>query len=251
MSLELVVPAAFAAGFFGGAHCLGMCGAIVVMLEEGASGGREWPRRLFYNAGRLCCYALLGAAAAAVGIGVAAWPQAGPAVLRALAALLVVAMGVTLALDRRPLRRLEQAGAWLWRRLAPLSRHVLPVSSAPRAFGAGLLWGLLPCGLVYSAAALAATTADVPGAMLVMAAFWVGTMPALLVAALSAGRLQRWRREPRLRRATGLALVLVGAVALAMPYLHSQRGAAEDGHAQHGTVQAVSNQELSIPRQKK
>lgn len=238
MSLELVVPAALAAGFFGGAHCLGMCGAIVVMLEEG-TGGRDWMRRALYNLGRLSCYALLGAAAAVVGSVVAAWPQSGLAVLRALAALLVVAMGVTLALDRRPLRKLEESGAWLWRRLAPLARHLLPVSSAPRAFGAGLLWGMLPCGLVYSAAALAATTADVVGGVLVMTAFWVGTMPALLAAALSAGRLQRWRREPRLRRATGFALMVVGALALAMPYLHIPGGDAHEGHAQHAATEAV------------
>lgn len=218
MNLELLLPAALAAGFFGGTHCLGMCGPIVVMLEEGSAGG--WQRRLLQNLGRLGSYALLGAAAAGAGRLVTSWPGSGLTVLRVLAVLLVIGMGLSLLLDRQPLRPLERAGARLWRLVAPLSRYVLPASSAPRAFAAGLLWGLLPCGLVYSAAAMAATSADIGSGMLVMAAFWAGTMPALLFAAVSAGRLRRWRREPHLRRAAGLALTLLGVVALGLPYLH-------------------------------
>ena len=139
MNLELLLPAALAAGFFGSTHCLGMCGPVVVMLEEGAHG--NWLPRVLQNLGRLSCYALLGAAAAGAGRLVTAWPGDGLVVLRVLASLLVVAMGLSLAFDRQPLRFLERAGASLWRYLAPLSRFVLPATSAPRAYAAGLLWG--------------------------------------------------------------------------------------------------------------
>ena len=68
MNAEMLVPAALIAGFFGGTHCLAMCGPVVVLLEgqkAGRSGGL--PRRLAYNLGRMGFYVLLGCVAGASG----------------------------------------------------------------------------------------------------------------------------------------------------------------------------------------
>ncbi len=235
MNVELLLPVAFLAGFFGGGHCLGMCGPIVVLLEnQRAAGTPSLPRRLLYNAGRLTLYALLGAIAGALGLVLTqmAGVSAGLSALRILAAVLVVLLGLNLLFNLNVLRHLESGGAALWRRLSPLARHVLPMDTPIRSFGAGLLWGALPCGLVYSAVAIAATTGSLGGGALVMLVFGAGTLPALLLAGASANRLTQWSRRPALRRFAGATLILVGAFALAMPYLHMGGGDME-GH-QHG-----------------
>ncbi len=215
--IELLLPAALAAGFVGSGHCVGMCGAVVALLER--PGGGAWPQRLAYNTGRLGFYVLLGVIGGAIGTVLTRLPGIGEGllVLRVLAAVLVIALAVNLLFDVASLRFLEQAGAGLWRRLSPLARRVLPATTLPRALAAGFVWGALPCGLVYSAVAMAAATGTAAGGAAVMAAFWAGTLPALLVTGTLAGRLPR---RPGLRRLSGALLLLAGLAALALPFLH-------------------------------
>ena len=238
MSSELLLPVAFLAGFFGSGHCLGMCGPVVVLFESQPAGDANWAaaiRRVAYNTGRLLFYVLLGAIAGAAGLVLTkiAGVDAGLSVLRVLAAVLVIALGLNLVFKLRVLSYLETGGSVLWRRLSPLARHVLPMNNPPRALAAGFLWGALPCGLVYSAVAVAATSGTAAGGALVMLSFWLGTLPALLLAGASAQKLSQWSKQPVLRRLTGATLVLVGAFALAMPYLHMGGHGGDDGGHQH------------------
>jgi len=225
MTLDLLLPVAFLAGLFGSGHCFGMCGPIVILLENPQANVDKFQsvmRRVVYNAGRLLFYMLLGAVAGALGLvltkttGVAA----SLSLLRILAALLVIALGLNLLFNLRVLSYLEKGGAVVWRRLSPLARHVLPISSPGRALGAGFIWGALPCGLVNSSVAIAATSGSAGSGMSVMFAFWLGTMPALMLAGASAKKLGEWTSHPMLRRLTGVMLVGIGVFALAMPYLH-------------------------------
>jgi len=211
----LVLPAAAAAGFFGSTHCIGMCGAIVVLFEQG-TGRSPWLRRLAYNAGRLGFYVLLGIVAGAGGAVLTRVADVGTGlvILRLLAGLLVIAIGLNLFFGWSATRFLEQAGAGLWARLAPFARHVLPLTSPARALAAGFLWGALPCGLVYSAVALAATGGTAAAGAAVMLAFWLGTLPALLLAGASADRLGRLRSGPTARRLAGAIMLVLGAFAL-------------------------------------
>jgi sulfite exporter TauE/SafE len=211
---EFLLPAAFAAGFFGSTHCIGMCGAIVVLFEQQVAGSLV--RRLAYNAGRLGFYALLGAIAGAGGAVLTriGGMNYGLMILRLIAGLLVIAIGLHLVFNGSPTRFLESAGAVIWQKLSPLARHVLPMSTSTRALGAGFLWGALPCGLVYSSVAMAATSGSAPGGATVMLAFWAGTLPALLVAGAGAGQLNRLRTNVVIRRIAGLAVITVGLFAL-------------------------------------
>ena len=244
MSLELLLPAALAAGFFGSTHCLAMCGAVVVLLEgEQRTNFSGLPRRLVYNAGRLLFYCLLGVVAGATGGLLTGGIDVGLLLLRVLAALLVAALGLTLLFDWRGLSFLENAGAVLWRRLSPLARHVLPSVSPARALEAGFLWGALPCGLVYSAVALAATGGSAASGGLVMLVFGAGTLPALLLAGTSAATLTRWKRRRGLRRVAGAVLLALGLLALVLPALR----AATDGsnpHGQHGTTALIEARQI-------
>jgi uncharacterized protein len=238
MTLELLLPAVFLAGFFGSGHCLGMCGPIVVLLEsphDQPTALNGMLRRLLYNAGRLLFYVLLGMVAGALGVVLTriAGIESGLSWLRILAGLLVIALGLNLLFDLRLLSLLEKSGALVWRRLAPLARYVLPISTPPRALVAGFIWGALPCGLVYSSVAIAASSGSATSGALIMLVFWLGTLPALLVAGASARKLAAWVRRRVLRRLTGLLLIGIGLFALAVPYLQ------EDAAGDHRHTTAI------------
>jgi hypothetical protein len=241
MTPELLLPAAFAAGFFGSSHCLAMCGAVVVLLEgQGAASGQGLRRRLLYNLGRLCFYILLGVLAGAFGQLLAAGVDTGLVVLRYLSAALIVALGLHLLLDWQALRFLERAGAKLWQGLAPLARHVLPISSPATALAAGFLWGALPCGLVYSAVAMAATAGSAAAGGLVMLAFGLGTLPALLLGGASASTLHRWKRRPLLRRVAGMLMIAIGLLALTALTTHRTTDHGRHSHNDSPAAQAAS-----------
>lgn len=217
MTENLLLGAAFAAGFFGSTHCLVMCGPVVLLFEGTGPGNfNGMPRRIIYNAGRLSFYLLLGGIAGFSGALAASSVGSGLFFLRVLAAVLIILLGLNLAFDWRSLRFLESAGTIIWNRVSPLARFFLPITSPLQAFGAGFLWGALPCGLVYSAVALAATAGSMLEGGMVMLAFWAGTVPALLVAGTSAQELGRWMNRGLLKRVGGSILIVVGVLSIAV-----------------------------------
>jgi sulfite exporter TauE/SafE len=116
----------------------------------------------------------------------------------------------------RPLvRAVESAGGRLWRRLQPLARHVLPAYTVPRALGLGLLWGWLPCGMVYAVLLTAAATGSSWQGAAVMAAFGLGTLPSLLALAAFTQRVRAHRRLRSLRVAGAVLIAGFGLYGIA------------------------------------
>lgn len=215
-----ILGTALAAGFVGSAHCLGMCAGISGLFAvhgTAASLRAEWPRAVVYNGGRIVSYAVLGAIVGGFGGALAASiPRlAGP--LRFATGAVIVLVGLQVAFDLRWLRAIERMGGTLWQRLAPAARHFLPVNTAPRAFGLGLLWGWLPCGLVYSVLLIAATSGGAANGALTMAVFGAGTLPAMLATGLGAAKLATWTRQRSARLGFGLLIVALGLATLALP----------------------------------
>jgi len=197
-------------GLLGGTHCIGMCGGIVGALSMG--GPARLSLHLAYNLGRVTSYATAGAIAGALGqAGMALsgqWPLR--SILYMLANLMLIALGLYLMGVTRALAFSERAGQQLWRHLQPLSRRYLPARTAAQAFPLGLLWGWLPCGLVYSALATALTSGSVWHGAGLMLVFGVGTLPNLLFAGLLAARLQAYARQPMVRMLSGLLILGFG-----------------------------------------
>ena len=98
----------------------------------------------------------------------------------ALIAVVMLALGVYIAGWFQTMAPLEKLGSHFWRLIEPVGRRLLPVTSYPKAFSLGFIWGWLPCGLVYSTLALAATAADLVKTPMLMLAFGLGTLPLLL-----------------------------------------------------------------------
>jgi len=216
--LLLLLAAAFGAGLLGSVHCLGMCSGISGLFAVGAtitSFKTQMPLAVAYNVGRVLSYAFLGVTVAAIGgAAVGAIPSlAGP--VRLASGLLIIVVGLQVAFNWRLLAPIERVGAVFWKRLAPQAKGLIPATSIASAAGLGLIWGWLPCGLVYGALLLAATTAAPVDGGLVMIAFGLGTMPAMILSGLSAARVSAY--VGRNRVAAGLLIAMLGVATIVMP----------------------------------
>jgi uncharacterized protein len=220
----------FLLGLLGSTHCIGMCGGISATL--GAAGGANNPTfSLAYNLGRVLCYTLLGLL---VGGSVELFsaplaPQIGLS-LRTLAGLLTIAMGLYVGGWWNGLTRLEAIGKYLWRYVQPLTRSLLPPRHVGSALALGALWGLLPCGLIYSSLSWAALNGSAFGGAQAMAAFGVGTLPAMLITTHGGSYIRGVTRRPWLRRGGAIALIFFGVSAALLPWWHSAHPAHD--HAQ-------------------
>ncbi len=206
--------ALFLVGLLGGTHCVGMCGGIVGALSMGAPG--RWSMHLAYNAGRILSYGLAGAIAGAVGAASLGLDGQVPIrlVLYLVANLMLIALGLYLLGVTQALAFTERTGQLLWQRLQPMTRRFLPARTVAQAFPLGMLWGWLPCGLVYSALATALSSGSATRGGLAMLAFGLGTLPNLLLAGIILARLNEFVRRPAVRIAAGLLVLGFGLYGL-------------------------------------
>lgn len=206
-------------GLLGAGHCVGMCGGISGLLSIGTerlSLPSRVARVLAYNGGRIASYTAAGALA-----GFASQAVSGllPLVLaRQLAMGLSAAFALLLALYLVGwggfLIRLERAGGRLWQRLKPLAQRLIPARSAAQSFALGLVWGWLPCGLVYTVLAWALASGSPARGALLMAGFGLGTLPALITMGMAGSWLLSWRNRPQVRYAAAAVLVGLAVTAL-------------------------------------
>lgn len=240
---------AFATGLLGSTHCVGMCGGISAALsfalpEDKRRGAPLLGYQLAYNTGRILTYTLLGVAVGALAHGVLGGWAASPWP-RVAAGLFMVVLGLYLAGWWMGLRRIESMGGRLWTLLAPLRGAVLPVDRPWKALVAGGVWGFLPCGLVYSALALALARADAAVSGGVMLAFGLGTMPALLLTGTLAGRVRALLQQTGARRVAGALVIAFGAWTALQPLVmrhagHGSHSAAPTGHEHHAPASPTS-----------
>ena len=219
LELAPLLVSAVILGLLGGGHCLGMCGGLMGALTlaiPAEQRSRRFRLLLAYNLGRILSYTCAGLL-----IGMAGWAVANsPAVmvLRVIAALLLIAMGLYLAGWWSGLTRIEALGRGLWRYIQPVASRLMPVSSLPRALLLGALWGWLPCGLVYSTLLWAASQGNALDSGLLMLAFGLGTWPVLLATGMAAERLTAVLRKRNVRVAGGVLVILFGLWTLPGPH---------------------------------
>jgi len=228
MNGPTTLSAAFLLGLFSTVHCIGMCGGIIGALSLSLPANiREQKSRLLfyisaYNLGRISSYTLAGLVAASIGSGVFTGIGLADAhrVLQLTGVAMMIAIGLYLAGWLPQLGMVEKLGLPLWRRLDPLGRKLLPVTSLPRALAYGMIWGWLPCGLVYFALLWTLTSGDAISGALTMLAFGLGTLPSMLGTGLATGWLTRFARSQRARQAVGLLIIAMAIASLFIPMEH-------------------------------
>lgn len=203
--------AALLIGLIGSSHCLVMCGGIAAALQlsmSAQSAAQKWRWQLLLSLGRLTTYSLFGAA---VGyFGVSAMQLAGVSLiwLRLLAGILLLMMALYISRLWFGLIYLEKLGQTVWRLVQPVAQKLLPLNSAGKAYGYGLCWGALPCGLVYSTLGWSLASGSLLQGALLMFSFGLGTLPAILLTGNAAGMLNKLKNTLLLRYITATVLAI-------------------------------------------
>jgi hypothetical protein len=209
--------AVFLIGLLGGVHCAGMCGGIVSALSLQMPGAEvraapAWTLHLAYNLGRIASYVIAGAligGLGSLGLLLNNWLPV-QMILYLAANLMMVALGLYLIGVTQTLAFVERAGQSLWRRVQPATRRFLPVRGVAQAFPLGMLWGWLPCGLVYSVLAMALLSGSAMRGAATLLAFGLGTLPNLMLAGLLLARFRSVIQGRALRLGSGLIVLAFG-----------------------------------------
>lgn len=206
-------------GLLGGIHCLGMCGGVVGALTFGVDAKIQTSRvRMFlfqaaYNIGRVSSYVLIGSLFGYLGYALGSLASVLPAqqLLQWLAGLFMIALGLYLAGWWNGVVVIERAGGALWKRVQPHASKLTPVKTLGQAWWYGLVWGWLPCGLVYSMLIMAMSAGGALEGALVMLAFGLGTLPNLMLMGVFAFYFTRLARNDWVRKVAGLSVIAMGA----------------------------------------
>ena len=187
------------ASLLGSPHCAGMCGGFAVFC--GGQDGNSYKILALYNLGRLLTYLALGIVAGLIGgaiddVGFLLGFGQGAAVV--LGVVLVV-WGITRFFPSLRkfslgfgLSSIESTGGWY----RAVLKRVGNLHPSMRSLTVGISSTLLPCGWLYSYAAVAGTRGNVPEAMLVMLIFWLGTLPMMLsIGGFSRQIIARWGEQ--------------------------------------------------------
>ena len=227
MSLSVLISAGVV-GLVGGLHCIAMCGGFVAAAAARDAVPNGQPslllpaalilrRQLAYHAGRVTTYMVLGAAfgsAGSIALDAAALLPL-QRTLYILGNLFLVLLGASLVLGTGGIASLQQAGA---RVLSALLPPLQPLLRRPGFVGRsvlGLVWGLMPCGLVYSVLPLALLAGGAWQGALTMLTFGLATTPSLLATGVFAGQVRRVLRGARPRYAGAALMIAFGVTGIA------------------------------------
>lgn len=229
ISVQIPYLTAFLAGVFGGVHCLGMCGGVSSVLvfglapEKRDSSAGLAPYLVAYNIGRISTYTLLGGVVGWLGMqgGEVIADYQGWRMLRVLAGLLMVAMGLYLGGWWFGLLKIERMGGTIWRWIEPLRKGLLPVQSVPQAYLFGLVWGLLPCGLIYTLLIWSLASGGAAEGAGFLLAFGLGTLPLMLAVGFGAKGVAEKLQSGRWRSLAGALVIAFGLWTLIGALAHS------------------------------
>lgn len=203
------ILAGLAFGFLGSAHCVGMCGPLALSLP----GADRLPARFLldrglYNLGRVFTYTGLGGVVGLVGQAVR---LTGYQQMLSIGVGTLMVLVATVPWVHRFATRLEQAPSTMLGRITTSMSTLYASGGMGAMLVIGLLNGLLPCGFVYAALGTALTAGSLGESMTFMAAFGVGTGPAMLGVSLL-GRLASTTWRERLQRFAPVGLAIVGVI---------------------------------------
>jgi hypothetical protein len=213
--IEIVAPVA-AAAVVGSLHCTTMCGGLVAFGSAGSKAGGRVAAISAYNGARGFGYVVLGAAAGAfgstldhAGVRVGAGRVAG-----AVAGIVMVLWGVAKLVEASGVRlRSKARGSAFDVPLARVVRKIKNESPVVRSAVVGGCTAALPCGFLHAFLVGAAGTGSAVRGAIVMAAFWLGTLPAVIGLGASVGLVTLPLRRHALA-VGGVLLVIFGLTSL-------------------------------------
>jgi len=202
-------------------HCIGMCGGIVVAytsskVDPKSSYIEQTTSHLAYNFGRVATYTILGALFGFIGQVIAFTPTT-KGILFFITGVLMVLAGLSLIGNIKFLNSAEwSVSKYAWYQNS--FRKLITSKNYMSFFLLGMLNGIIPCGLVYSFAIFAASTATPLGGALVMATFGLATIPALFFLGFITKFLQRGNLRGTMMKLAALLVIIYGLFTLYKGY---------------------------------
>ena len=202
-------------------HCIGMCGGIVVAyssskIDQKSSYVQQTASHLAYNFGRVTTYTMLGALFGYAGQVLAFTPTT-KGVLFLITGLLMILAGLSLLGNLKFLNSAEwSVSKYAWYQNS--FRKLMTSKSYGSFYLLGMLNGIIPCGLVYSFAIFAASTATPLGGALVMATFGLATIPALFFLGFITKFLQKGNLRGTMMKLAALLVIVYGVFTLSKGY---------------------------------
>jgi hypothetical protein len=202
------LAAALTLGLLGSMHCIGMCGPLVLAVPSTAQSRIVFlVERIIYNVGRTVTYGVMGAVLGMIGKGIMLNVQQDISII--IGVLILITVGIPLALRSR----LEQFSPlkMVYQFVKEKFSMLLLKRGTAALFFLGMVNGLLPCGLVYTALIGATAVADVWKSSLFMIVFGIGTIPALVIISMT-GRLLTVKYRSLLTRAIPYVSIMVAVI---------------------------------------
>ncbi|HFS85134.1 MAG TPA: sulfite exporter TauE/SafE family protein [Epsilonproteobacteria bacterium] len=219
-NIDLIII--FTTAFLGSiGHCIGMCGGIVVAysstkIDQQSNYLKQTSQHLAYNFGRVATYAILGAMFGLLGRAIAFTPNT-KGVLFLLTGILMILAGLSLIGNLKFLNSAEFSisnNRWYQNNF----RKLISSKTYSSFFMLGMLNGIIPCGLVYSFAIFAASTASPLWGALVMAIFGLATIPALFFLGTVTKFLQKGSLRDIMMKIAAFMVILYGVYTLYKAY---------------------------------
>lgn len=216
-------------GLLASLHCAGMCGGLQAALNRPQALRKPIENQLHLvsmNLGRVALYTVAGTIIGFVGASVGSvldfpdWSTW----LRRIAAIMIIVIGFQLLFSiDKPFSFLEKYGYKLWQKVKPYLNIATPVSYV-QSFKQGLVWGFLPCGLVYSVLSVASLSGSAWSGAITMLGFGVGTLPAMLLTGQLFWNVKSVLQKGVVQKSGGVFFILVGTLIFLAPQLASHEG---------------------------
>lgn len=211
-----ITLSAFLLGLLGTGHCVAMCGGIAAAL--GLHRSNVWFGNLLYQLGRICTYAFIGLIFGFVGVWI---PSEFTLILRLIAAVLLIVVAFYIAGWSSLILAFESIGKPVWKIIAPFSKKFSQPKRVSDFVIAGMIWGWLPCGLVYSALGLAILQGSPQKASITMLAFGLGTIPGMVTLSFAGFQFKKLSNHQWVRF-TGSFILIAMAIWMIANILQNQ-----------------------------
>ena len=204
--LSTTIIAGFTLGLFGSLHCVGMCGPLALALPAPfAKRNKQITSSMFYNAGRVVTYSMLGLLFGIIGKGFS---------LIGFQQLFSIIAGSIMLVLTVLYFGFHHSYQPVWFQHFTWKLQSFIAAALQKSYGAfwvGMANGLLPCGMVYAAIAGALVSNTIVSSVAFMASFGIATMPAMLALMIFGSGMSLHMRM-KLRKLTPFVMVCVAAL---------------------------------------
>ncbi len=217
--MDINLLSAFLMGLAGGVHCIGMCGGIATAFTFAIpKEAFNTPYILAYNIGRISSYTAVGALTGYLGAITSTAITTNFPILTLISAVFLVLLALYISDWYKGLSILEKAGSRFFKKIQPFAKRFLPFKHPGSALAYGMVWGFLPCGLVYTALTWSLASGSALNGALFMLMFGLGTFPALIASSVGASFLIPFLQHKITRQVIAISLIFF-AIILIFPVI--------------------------------